>query len=335
MSLITKNNYEAYLLDYVEENLSPELIVELMLFFENNPELKEDLEAFEIHELIPSSIKLSDKNQLKKEIYLISVANYEEFIIKEIEGLNTVEESSQLHLFLASNPILQKEIIAYRHTKLIGAEIIFEDKKALLQKERKVIPSYWWSSAAAAAIIMFFWVNGFNSGSEKRYFPLAERNVIVWGEEEKDSSLKFYVFDEESTQAAEVEGAKIKKVKKEKRTTSSNSLPIEETASLASLSEKEIEEKNDTSEKENVDFDKNDVEEEVLYAENSVKIVYVDELLDKENPVKEKKKVTKLDIFRKAIKQQVKSKVLDKGRGRILLALNSKTANIIRGRRNK
>ena len=42
---------------------------------------------------------------------------------------------------------------------------------------------------------------------------------------------------------------------------------------------------------------------EVLYAQNSVKIVYEDELLDRENPVKEKKKVTKLDIFRKAIKQ--------------------------------
>ncbi len=65
MSLITKNNYEAYLLDYVEENLSPELIAELMLFFENNPELKEDLEAFEIHELIAPCVVLKDKSHLK------------------------------------------------------------------------------------------------------------------------------------------------------------------------------------------------------------------------------------------------------------------------------
>ena len=49
MTLITKNNYEAYMLDYVEEKLSPELTNELMLFLENNPEIKMEIEKSEIH----------------------------------------------------------------------------------------------------------------------------------------------------------------------------------------------------------------------------------------------------------------------------------------------
>jgi hypothetical protein len=118
MSLITQNNYEAYLLDYVEGNLSPERIAELMLFFENNPELKEDLEAFEIHELVAPTIELIDKNQLKKEASLITLSNYEYFLVAEIESLNTPEISRRLHLFLERHPSLQKEFVTYKKNKI-------------------------------------------------------------------------------------------------------------------------------------------------------------------------------------------------------------------------
>ena len=61
MSLITKNNYEAFLLDYVEGNLSPEHTAELMLFFENNPELKEDLDDFALLTLDVPETQLKNK----------------------------------------------------------------------------------------------------------------------------------------------------------------------------------------------------------------------------------------------------------------------------------
>ncbi len=65
MSLITKNNYEAFLLDYIEGNLSPEMRAELMLFFENHPELKEDLDDFELVSTNPEEIIFKDKESLK------------------------------------------------------------------------------------------------------------------------------------------------------------------------------------------------------------------------------------------------------------------------------
>jgi len=90
MNLITRKNYEAYLLDYVEGNLSPELIAELMLFLEQNPDLKEVLEDFEIHKLEPVEDLGFDKTRLKKETGIITSDNYEDFIIAEVESNRTI-----------------------------------------------------------------------------------------------------------------------------------------------------------------------------------------------------------------------------------------------------
>ncbi|MGB0887381.1 MAG: hypothetical protein ACPGSL_04605 [Vicingaceae bacterium] len=338
MSLITKNNYEAYLLDYVEENLSPELIAELMLFFENNPELKEDLEAFEIHELIAPSIELVDKSQLKKEVNFITVSNYEDFIIAEVEGLNTPETSIQLNAFLAKNPSLQKDFVAYQNTKLLAPTIVFEDKKALFQKEAKVISLYWWSSAVAAAIVILVWFNGFNSSVKQQYFPLANTNHTNIDDENEDS-LSFYVFEDEKPQIATV-SKKITKNNKQEKNKEKGIKPSTEIVNeaeenpLAALPENKdvldsVGQKEATPEENEIEPD------EVLLAENSVKIVYEDELLYNGNPAPVKKKMTKLQIFRKVIKKQIQAKVLDKGKDRMLLAYNSKPANFIRGKNKK
>jgi hypothetical protein len=338
MNLITTNNYEAYLLDYVEEKLSPELIAELMLFFENNPDLKEDLEDFEIHELVAPSIKLLDKSQLKKNYDLITRSNYEEFLIAEVEGLNTTDISDQLNLFLTKNASLNKELIAYQNTKLVAPEVIFDGKKALLQKERKVIPMYLWTSSAAAAILILVWFNGFNNDIERQYFPLAGTEDVIYIEDENEDLPDFYVFDDEKPQVAIVrkDNRKENKVEESKmnEVESLHSSTEAERNVLANVSH--LENEIDTSGvKESRPKETEIEEEEILFAENSVKITYEDEILDDGTPAPQKKKLTKLEIIRKVIKQQVKAQVIDKGKDKILLAANSKPLSFIRGRKEK
>ena len=113
MNLITKNNYEAFLLDYVEGNLSPEHTAELMLFFENNPSLKEDLDDFEILTLTPPALEM-DKEELKIEESIVSLATFEDAIIAEIEDENTADQSAALFLFLKENPSKKHELVAYQ-----------------------------------------------------------------------------------------------------------------------------------------------------------------------------------------------------------------------------
>lgn len=195
MNLITKNNYEAYLLDYVEKNLSPELIAELMLFLENNPDLKEELENYEKMELVAPIIQLENKSKLKKEENLINLNNYENFIIQEIEGENTVEISAALHLFLEKNPNRQADFIAFQKTKLIAPIIIFNDKKSLKKKEGIIVPMYWWYSSAAAVIIILFLLNGFNNSEENKVQPIAN-TIEIKTPIKNDKNIKEKIIEE-------------------------------------------------------------------------------------------------------------------------------------------
>jgi hypothetical protein len=83
---INKHNYEAFFLDYSEGSLSVEKVAELLLFLEENPLLKEELENFDLLELDPTVDVSFNKEFLK---VAINEDNVEGFIISSIEGVNT------------------------------------------------------------------------------------------------------------------------------------------------------------------------------------------------------------------------------------------------------
>lgn len=157
MSNINRNNYEAFLLDYVEQNLSPDLAAELMLFLAQNPDLKAELDEFEnvTFEAYTSTI-FNHKETLKQ-------TAIEDLMIAEIEGLNTPKESNELFTEIAQNSTYNQLFSNYKKTILIPAPIVFENKIALKQKETKVIPLYWWISSTAAILVMFLLLKNFNS----------------------------------------------------------------------------------------------------------------------------------------------------------------------------
>lgn len=157
MNAITKNNYEAFLLDYVEQNLSAEMVAELMLFLEQNPELKIELEEFENTSLITQQTPIFEHKETLKQVVT------EELMIAEIEGLNSIQESKELFEEIAKNQVYAKLFSNYKKTILEPIPIIFADKKSLKQKETKVIPLYWWISSAAAILLMFLLLKNFNN----------------------------------------------------------------------------------------------------------------------------------------------------------------------------
>ena len=157
MSTINKNNYEAFLLDYVEQNLSPDLVAELMLFLEQNPDLKAELEAFEnVTFTTNPSTTFNEKQHLKQ----VAIEN---LMITEIEKLNTPQQSKELFEEIAQNANYKKLFSTYQKTILTPTPIVFADKKSLKQKETKVVSLYWWISSAAAILVMFLLLKNFNS----------------------------------------------------------------------------------------------------------------------------------------------------------------------------
>lgn len=156
MSKITKNNYESYLLDYIEQNLSPDMVAELMLFLEQNPALKAELDNFENTTLNTNeNIVFNNKTALKQ----IAV---EDLMIAEIEGLNGTVESKLLQKEIAENSAYASLFKTYQKTILKPEEVVFENKSALKQKETKVIPLYYWAASAAAVLLLILWLQDFN-----------------------------------------------------------------------------------------------------------------------------------------------------------------------------
>ena len=339
MSLITKNNYEAFLLDYVEGNLSPEHTAELMLFFENNPELKEDLDEFDMLTLDVPETELKNKEALKVDEDKVTALTFDDFAISEIEGLNTEEQTAALKAFLAKNPVKQKEFEAYQNTKLVGADTIFENKAAL-KKDKKVIPLYWWYSAAAAVILMVFLLKGINFGADKPVDELANdvKTEIQTSQENNKQGVEEVITEENLVaNKEEVEDVIDKKDSQKQIENKPNKKPqqiepniIEETPELLAEENKKVEqiiEPKDTASIQEESPKKDNLtppEDEFLYADDVVIVFEDDEPENKDDNTvaSTTKKPTKFDAVAAAVKQQVKEKWLTKDNGESIFALN-------------
>src|ERR1035437_3350257 len=120
---IDRNNYEMYFLDYLEGRLTTDETAALLLFANENPDLKELLEGEEIISLVPdekigffpkSALKkntisdienepaVSEENSYSGEALRVSISagNYEEFMIRYYENELEEVEKAELANFL-------------------------------------------------------------------------------------------------------------------------------------------------------------------------------------------------------------------------------------------
>jgi hypothetical protein len=137
MTSINKNNYEAFSLDYIEGLLDAEQISALMLFVEDHPELKEELQGLEMIKLKPDKqLQFGEKKILKKPVVIavgqINENNYQEFFAAAGENDLNESDSKDLQQFLRSNPDLQKEYELILLCRLQPeTSIVFADKDLL------------------------------------------------------------------------------------------------------------------------------------------------------------------------------------------------------------
>lgn len=163
---ISRNNYEAYLLDYMEGTLDKKGREELALFFRKNPDLKTDFDDYDSVSLQPNPhIVFADKKALKKNeiqaVGVISQDNYEEWIVLSLDGELSPSEQNQFNEFVKINPAVQQEIALYENTFLIpDKNIVYQHKEGL----KKKVPFYFykavlWPAAVAALLIILFGIS--------------------------------------------------------------------------------------------------------------------------------------------------------------------------------
>ncbi len=153
MHKIDIHNYEAYLLDYSEGNLTGELQVELELFLIQHPELEINLDELSLVTLENESASFSNKNSLKKsEADLVSETQF----IGYIENQLPENERLALEKSCSINPSLAKELALYNNTIAKADEtIVFENKQSLKRKPKVIWFNFSATQYAAAACIVF------------------------------------------------------------------------------------------------------------------------------------------------------------------------------------
>jgi|GEM_PF-1420215 hypothetical protein len=137
---INRDNYEAYFLDYHEGQLSPEMVEEVLIFVDQNPDLRNVFEEFEAVMLVADQdIVFEKKSSLKKNHIFatsqVNALNYEEYLVGETEGLLNPEQLSSIEEFISINPQFEKDRRLYSLAHLSAEdEIVFEAKDSLKHK---------------------------------------------------------------------------------------------------------------------------------------------------------------------------------------------------------
>jgi len=150
--MITRNNYELYIIDFYDGKLNKIQTEELRAFLDQHPDLKEEFELLSHATLEPETMVFADKNSLKK-----TDSKESELLIAYFENdLNPVERKN-VEQNLKSNPAMAQELEIIKKTRLLPDYTILFSDKSSLRKTAKVISfssSFYRNLSIAASVIL-------------------------------------------------------------------------------------------------------------------------------------------------------------------------------------
>lgn len=155
------HTYEAWLLDYIEGNLSRKQIEELKDFLNIHPELSVELDDYAFLPVLPQPIFLKEKEELKKFNFdekAVSKASFDEFCIASIEHLLTPDKQAEYDQFIKTNPLFSARNELYSRTVLRPELSVIMPKSELYRHPNvRQIPWKPLSMAASVALLMAGW----------------------------------------------------------------------------------------------------------------------------------------------------------------------------------
>ncbi len=159
---ITRENYEAYIIDYLDGKLNPIQSAELMHFLSQNPDLEEEFNEFENIKISASQEMKLNKDELRRDfsdIKQINDENFDEFCIANFEGDLNDQDESRLKEYLKKHPEKQKDFDLYSKIHLSPDYSIKYSEKNSIRKispfiRRKNLLLYVTSAAAAILLLI-------------------------------------------------------------------------------------------------------------------------------------------------------------------------------------
>ncbi len=193
--MINRNNYEEFLLMYVDNELTAQERTAVELFVQQNPDLLPELKTLQQTVLSNEDEVLYDgKAALLKINSSISIGNYEEYFLLNIDNELDAAAKHEVEKFVLQHPKLQEEFTLLKQTVLEPEHMVFEHKQSLYRKEeRRVVPFAWMRLAAAAAVIgfalLFWWLTPAVEKNDEvaNVKPVKENPAILQNENGKNA----------------------------------------------------------------------------------------------------------------------------------------------------
>jgi hypothetical protein len=149
VSKINLHNYEAFMLDHLEGNLSPQDTLALKAFAILHPELELNFEE-ELVSLENESITFGGKQNLK-------AGFSDEFVIGYLENVLEGEEKKEAEKLAQNNTVFKHELELYKKTIAVADEtIVFENKESLKRRSAMIFFQQSNYIRVAAALLLLF-----------------------------------------------------------------------------------------------------------------------------------------------------------------------------------
>lgn len=151
-----RTNYEIWLVDYLDGTLDTGRQRELLLFLDENPDIREELSDMLKYRIIQPVEKFSCKNSLKKTQADLSESQFELLCVAASENDITEDQKSELDEIIDGNPEKRKIAEQIRRIKLVPplAEYRYKSRLKKLTLPQKIIRYSVISISAAAAILV-------------------------------------------------------------------------------------------------------------------------------------------------------------------------------------
>jgi hypothetical protein len=158
---IDRSNYEIWIIDWLDGNLSGLQVEQLEQFLNVNPDLYEELEDLKTFILKPSSKSFSQKEQLKRSATEISSAQFEYLCIAFLENDLSSDQQAEMTEIIARNPEKQRSFELFKKIRLVPGPAKYKHSKKLLKRTtaQKIIRLTAIGLAVAATVALIILTN--------------------------------------------------------------------------------------------------------------------------------------------------------------------------------
>lgn len=155
--MITRKNYENWLIDMIDGNLTDDQVNMVLDFLQSNPDINEEFKNLEKLLLVPDQNTQFQFNKLLKSDF-DHPEIFEETAIRSIEKQLSVNDEEKFENYLNRTEKAKQKYKQYLKTILIpDTSIIYPYKNKLLKN--RALPLYWLAAAAVVVFAVLFWFN--------------------------------------------------------------------------------------------------------------------------------------------------------------------------------